>query len=155
MARRIARSASADGLAGAVAFVGVGAAVSAGRVPTSLTEGVATAEPADAPVDLGGAIENLWIPSADPTHADADACGRVASGCPSSGGNQSGGATEVFSYPRPGHADQSAAGFGVDRAPRVRRSAALPRAGFGGVAATARMTPRITPRVRGVSAVPA
>ena len=98
MARRIARSATPHGEAGVVAHVGVGAAVVAGRVPTSVTEGVATAEPADAPVGLGGAIGNLWIPTADLTHAPTVAGDPAASGGPSSGGNQSGGATEVFSH---------------------------------------------------------
>ena len=100
MARRIARSAATDGIADVVAVVGVGAAVAERRVPTGLTEGVATAEPADAPVDLGGAIGHLRIPHADLTHVDAVARDTAASGGPSSGVNQSGGATEVYSFPR-------------------------------------------------------
>jgi hypothetical protein len=102
MARRIARSATEHGIAELVAFVGVDAAVPDGWVPVGLTGGVATAEPADAPVDLGGAIGHLRIPTADPTHVDAVAGDTAASGGPSSGGNQSGGATEVNSYPRTG-----------------------------------------------------
>jgi hypothetical protein len=96
-----ARSATTDGTAVVGAAAGVGAGVADGRVPTSLTGGVATAELAGAPVDLGGAIGHLRLPSADPTHAHAVVRDRVAPGRPSSGGNQSGGATEVFPFPRP------------------------------------------------------
>ena len=95
-----ARSATTDGTAVVGAAAGVGAGVADGRVPTSLTGGVATAELAGAPVDLGGAIGHLRLPSADPTHAHAVVRDRVAPGRPSSGGNQSGGATEVFSSSR-------------------------------------------------------
>jgi hypothetical protein len=116
MARRIARSATTDGIADVLAAVGVGAAVTDRRVPTGPTEGVATEEPADASVDLGGAIGHLRIPRADLTHVDAVARDRATSGGPSSGGTPSGGATEAYSFPR-----RSTAGL----AHRVRGFAAV------------------------------
>lgn len=91
---RKARVAVAAAVAAGAAALGPVGAVSASQGSVPLPERAVTAD-AGASVRLGGATGHLRVPRAEP-HADALSCRAATSGCPRSGGNQSGGATEAF-----------------------------------------------------------